>query len=220
MKNVKRKYRFFTEDEIQFLKDNYRKMSLQELADKLGCTKQKISSKLHQSGISQSWRKMQNQRKKEMDTFIKQNFHTMEIDKIAEHVHLTPRSVYQRYRNILLQDADMDIKINEHNSYTDADYQIIRTYYPTEGGKCASRLTSEHTKESVRSTAAYLGVKYIGPHSFSIYRQSKMPRFDTLENREFILANKEQPAKFFAKKFGCSESTIYKIRKTLKENDK
>lgn len=95
----------FTEKEIKFLKENYKKMSIEELAKELGRTEKSVRAKVERIGLKLSDLK-RNQPKKLTEkevNFIKENYQSMSDEKIARELNISEAMVSRKRLNLGLR---------------------------------------------------------------------------------------------------------------------
>ncbi|GEM_PF-6405412 len=177
--------RKYTDDEINFLKENMYKLNYAELAEKLGRSifgvRYKVIS-LKDSGANMSYTEEENQ-------FIIDNQDKLSISEIAEKLNRTETAIYLQITKIVpdrereryaLSDAEKDfiIKNIDSMSLTEIAFKLNRTVSTINHFKRTKNLVSKKEKLEERN-------KFLKKHS------------------------KDYTSAELAEKFNCDTSTIY-----------
>ena len=141
--------KLWTQEEDDFLKQNYLTKSLKEIAEHLGRSEKACRSRANVIGIRKlaPWTQ-------EEDEYLKQNYLTKDLKEIAEHLGRSEKACTHR--------ATIALSIKKVVPWTQEEDDFLRQNYLTKDLK----EIAEHlgrSKESCKNRASVLGIKKITP---------------------------------------------------------
>lgn len=146
MKKINRKW---TQEELDYLKDNYSVLGPTKILKVLtNRTFQTVTQKAQQLGLSRCelWTD------EEVD-ILKENYSKLGPKKMK--VMLPHRTIH----GIRTKAKKLGLSYKQEVNWTDEELDILRKYYPSEGSKVAKRLNNR-SKGSILVTAQYYGIKF------------------------------------------------------------
>ena len=169
----------WSQDELVFLKDNYKDMSDEEIGKKLNRKKNSVKSKRQREGLRKDdyfW-------SDEEEEFIKENWQNMSDKELADELDRSKSSVANR-RNKQLginRPESHKAKFNKGIQWTeDKEKYLKENYASTDTGKLADELDT--TKIGVKTKARRLGVSKSNKHDFSGHELELIERLNRREN--------------------------------------
>lgn len=151
----------FSEEDLLFLKKNYKKGNTKELAEKLGKELDAVRKRVHALGLTRK-RISPDKIREAVKTF----YRTKTAEEIAKEVGVNSKTV-RRYFREMLESGEDEYMVNEHpyihgdtqHPWSEHDIEILKKYYRREGTDCGKRMKVSHSKSSIITTAHMFGLK-------------------------------------------------------------
>lgn len=187
----------WTDEQISFLKENYKDMTQTALAKQLGKSHTTVSKKMIELGIKTTYKERHNWSKEEV-AFIKENYKSMTYKEMSIRLNRPQVSVEQKARKIGIQKS---VEINSVN-YTEEDIQYLKDNVSSKTYSEMARVLGR-TPERIRNKCQQLGII---PNE----NRTKLKQ----EQVFFIVENyKNYTDTTLAIKFQVSETAIRNVRK-------
>lgn len=171
----------WTDEEKQFVIENYKRGNVPWLADQLGRSRKSLLAAVERLGITR-----RNMSPKEVE-YIINNFDPLNSTESAKTIAKYLNSIGHKRTagSVSAKASELGLKLAQVK-YTDEDIKILKRYYPTEGTDIIKRLPKFST-EGVRSKAHNLGLVVDQDEKRRLYWENK------LEGTEYLLLEPPAP---------------------------
>lgn len=151
----------FTEDDLRYLKENYKKGNSRELAEKLGKDLGAVQRRIYKLGLCK-----QSVSSEVIESTIKEFYQTKTIQEIADELGVAKSTIRRYFKNMMESGEDEYMTTRHPYIYGDAyrpwtehDLNILKKYYRREGSDCVNRMHLFHSKPCINATARRFGLK-------------------------------------------------------------
>lgn len=159
--NTENEKLIFTEDDLRYLKENYKRGNSKELAEKLGKDLGAVQRRLYRLGLCQ--RRIPAEL---IESTIKEFYKTKTIQELADELGVAKTTIRRYFRN-MVESGEDEYMSNKHpyihgdayRPWTEHDLNILKKYYPREGSDCINRMDLFHSKSCTNATARQYGLK-------------------------------------------------------------